>query len=210
MARNLAAALATEFEKAALRPIYFAKFEFPGGDVRFWSGEGAKTFNSESYTGLGDLTGVAFPQENSNNSPQGAVFTLSGIPSSSTALALEENYKNAPVTVWFGARDDSDVIIVDPYIQFQGFIDVMSMDDDGENAAITVRCEAFAYGVGPSAIRYTDEQQQREFPGDLGLQYVAGLQDKDILWGVEYSAKPPTGTPYQYPPELEEEYDDHF
>lgn len=210
MARGLTSNLAAEFDKAALRPVYFAKFEFPGGDVRFWSGEGNKTFNSEVYTGLGDLAGVAFPQENSGNSPQGAVFTLSGIPSTTTALAQQENYRNAAATVWIGARDGSGNIIVDPYQQFKGLMDVMTMDDDGETASVSINCEGYAYGVGPQGKRYTDEQQQRDYPGDLGLQYVAGLQDKEILWGVESAAKPAPRPPWQYPPEFEEEYDDHF
>ena len=33
--------------------------------------------------------------------------------------------------------------------------------------------------------RYTDQDQQQLYSGDLGLEYVAGLQDKDIPWGQQ-------------------------
>ena len=184
MARSLTAALATEFDSSSLRPVFFAKFEFTGGDVRFWSGSGDKTFNSETYTGLGDLGIVSFPPETVSGGAGGAIFSISGIPSSNTSLALSENYQNYPVTVWVGALDDSDNIVADPYEIFYGLMDVMEMTDDGETASISLKAETFVYGVGASNRRYTKEDQVREYSGDIGLSYVSSLQNKEILWGV--------------------------
>ena len=35
----------------------------------------------------------------------------------------------------------------------------------------------------PNESRYTSEEQKRLFSGDLGLDFVTDLQDKDINWG---------------------------
>ena len=31
--------------------------------------------------------------------------------------------------------------------------------------------------------RYTSEDQKRRFPGDLGLDFVNSIQDKELFWG---------------------------
>ena len=31
--------------------------------------------------------------------------------------------------------------------------------------------------------RYTDEDQKNLFAGDLGMEFIPDLQDKDIVWG---------------------------
>lgn len=191
MSRNLTAALATAFDSGSVKPIVFAFFDFPGGAVRFWSGSGDKVLTGYSdanlngtYTGLGDLGALQLPEESSDGSASGAVFTLSGLESTSTSLALDQNYQNSPCFVWIGALDSSDQVIADPYLQMSGLMDVMEMTDDGSTASISIRAEGFAYGVGPSNRRYTDEDQKREFPGDLGFGFVAGLADRQIYWGL--------------------------
>jgi hypothetical protein len=35
--------------------------------------------------------------------------------------------------------------------------------------------------------RYTHESQQQISPGDLGFEYVAGLQEREIRWGMGQS-----------------------
>lgn len=185
----MTAALATALDSSSVKPVFIAKFEFPGGDVRFWTGSGDLVWNAETYTGLGDLGQSVFPEESSDGSASGAVFTLSGIPSTNTNLALTENYQNSPCSVWLGALDSSDLVIADPYLIFKGLMDVMDMTDDGELATIQLRAEGFAYGVGPSNRRYTDEDQQREYTGDDGLHYAASLQDKEIMWGIQNPSK---------------------
>jgi len=203
MSRNLTAAMVTALSSNTVQPVFFAKFEFPSDDptshVFLWTGKGDKTWNGDTYSGLGDLGNLSFPQENSQGATGGVVFGINGIPSNNTSLALTENYQNFPCYVWLGALDDSGSIIADPYLMFSGLMDVMEMTDDGSSAEITLKAEGFAYGVGPSNARYTDEDQQREFPGDTGLEFVAGLQSKEVFWGIKAPssrfALPPNTSP---------------
>jgi hypothetical protein len=192
MSRDMTAALATALEGSTVRPVVFAFFDFPGGAVRFWAGSGDRVMSgyddtdlNGTYTGIGDLVSVDFPEESSDGSSGGASFGLSGIPSTTTSLALTENYHNRACKVWIGALATNGSVVADPYRQFSGLMDVMTMEDDGDTASVKVLAEGYTYGVGASKDRYTDEDQQRRFPGDLGLQFVAGLQDKNIVWGMQ-------------------------
>ena len=78
----------------------------------------------------------------------------------------------------------SSVILYQPYIIFDGFMDVMRVNDSGGTANIVLNCESQLISLErPNTRRYTPEDQKIDFPNDLGLDYVAGLQDDEIIWG---------------------------
>jgi len=80
--------------------------------------------------------------------------------------------------------DNPSVIVADPYAIFSGFMDVMVLKDSGATATITVQCENELITLeNPNIKRYTPEDQSITFPNDTGLDYVASLQDQEILWG---------------------------
>ena len=194
MSRNLTTALATALASNSVRPAIFVSLEFASGTVNFWSGKNDKTYDSKTYTGLGDLTGLDMPEETSNGSTNGMSISLSGIPSANVSLALEE-YQNRPATVLLAALDDSDAIISDPYQIFAGLIDVISINDDGNTSSIGINLEGYAYGVGPSLDRYTNEAQKRNYATDTGLRFVRSLSEKQIFWGVAAAESSTTTTP---------------
>lgn len=184
MARNMTAALADALSAKVVKPVFIAKFDFPSASVFFWSGKDDLLWGGNTYTGLGDLSAVNFPAETMSGSTAGSSFSISGIPSSTTSLALNESYKNAACRVWIGALNvTTDALIADPYLKYRGIIDSMAMSDDGTSASVSINVEGFAYAVKPSGIRYTNEDQQRAYPGDNGLEFVAGLQGKSVTWG---------------------------
>ena len=108
-------------------------------------------------------------------------FTLSGIDQTAISVALAENYQGRPVTLWFGALDASENIIDAPVIQFRGKLDVMTMEDDGQTAIITVTAENDLLGLErPRERRYTDEDQELDYPDDRFFEFIEGLQEKEF------------------------------
>tara|TARA_Y100000114_G_scaffold150652_1_gene166395 strand:- start:802 stop:1719 length:918 start_codon:yes stop_codon:yes gene_type:complete len=78
----------------------------------------------------------------------------------------------------------SSIILGQPYTIFDGFMDVMRLNDSGGNANIALNCESQLVALErPNTRRYTPEDQKIDFPNDEGLDYVAGLQDDEIIWG---------------------------
>jgi hypothetical protein len=99
-------------------------------------------------------------------------------------IALNELRRGMPAKLWLGALDDNNNLLADPFLLFEGVTDTADIDENPEELKISIQAESRLIGLQkPQERRYTHEDQQIDFPGDLGFEYVAGLQDKDIVWG---------------------------
>lgn len=185
MARDISSGFQTEIEAKELSPIILIKAEFDSGDLRFWTGYGEITFDSEVYTGSGDLVKMNRVEETQSLSANNVAFELSGVPSSLISIALTEDYQGRTVTAWFGALDNNGSIIADPYQIFSGFMDVMNIQDDGESATITVNSESELIVLKEAKERrYTPEDQKQDYPSDEGLDFVPLIQDIELTFGA--------------------------
>ena len=181
--RNLTSNLITAFESSSVRLAIFVEMQLASGTARFWSGAEDKALDGNTYTGLGDLTGLDFPEESSSGVANGLDLAISGIRAQNISFAME-NYQYRPAIVYLAALNSSDAIIADPYEIFNGFIDIMTIFDNDSQADIRIKLEGYAYGVGPSLSRYTNEDQKRKYSTDTGLQYVRSLSQKTVYWGT--------------------------
>ncbi len=184
MTRSLTGAMVTELTSSDLSPVFFTKFEFDSGDLRFWSGIGDKTYNSEIYTGSGDILSITPADETQQLKATNANFTLSGIPSSLISTALSEDYQGRFVNLWFAILDSNGDIVADPFLQFKGRMDVMAIQDGGDTATITVSAESILVDLErPRVKRYTAEDQKLDNATDLFFDFVPGLAEKEITLG---------------------------
>ena len=185
MARNLHSDFDTAVQASEVHPILIAKINTSGGDVRVWTGIGDLTFNSETYTGTGDLGGVTEISEKSDMSATGLTFTLSGIPSSTISIALGQMEQGRACTLWLALLNTSTgALINNPYELFSGFTDVTIISEGGETSTIAINAENRMISLERTRVRrYTDEDQQNEHSGDKGFEFVPGLQDKVVVFG---------------------------
>ena len=158
--------------------LYYAvELFFDGGTVRLWTGVGDKVISGNTYTGTGSLLGISGLEENDNLSSPGVTITLSGLDSTIVSLALQEPYQNRECKIYIGS--DGDTLEV-----FSGFMDIMSIDDSGDNCSISVSIESRLIILDrKSTFRYTQETQEARYPGDTFFSYVADLADKQVVWG---------------------------
>ena len=174
----------TELTSSGFAPVFFSKFEFDSGDLRFWSGIGNKTFNGETYTGSGDLLAITPADETQQLKATNANFTLSGIPSSIISVALAEPFQGRFVNLWFAVLDSNENIVADPFLQFKGRMDVMAIQDQGDTATITVSAESVLVDLErPKEKRYTAEDQKLDNPTDEFFNFVPALAEKEITLG---------------------------
>lgn len=196
MSRALTSGMQTAVAATVVRPALFAALEFDSGTVRMWTGLGSIVWDGNTYLGAGNMCGVAPIQEVADNSAQGTSFTLNGIPSSLLSLALTESYQGRSAKLWLAAFDASNAIIADPYLIFGGRMDTMTIDDGGETGSITLTAENQLIDLNRSRERrYTDQDQKIDYPTDRGLEYIAGLQDKQIVWGSGTNTSAAGGAP---------------
>ena len=185
MARDLSASYLSAVDASTLRIAYIVLMDFAGGDVQLWSGVGNLSWDSLTWTGTGNFGGISAIEEARGVEAPGVQLSLSGIPSAMLALALTDTYQGRAVKVWQALFDASSVLIADPALVFSGYMDVMEIADAGETGAITVACVGRNAELGRTReLRYTNQEQQRLFAGDRGLEYVAALQNKPLSWGV--------------------------
>jgi hypothetical protein len=183
MTRDLTVDSQAAAEAPRVRPVCFAKLEFGGGDVFVNSSDRDIAFSGDTYLGVGNLGTVSGIEEGGTLQANGIQMTLSGIPSAYLSLFLTEKYKGRPVTLYHGYLDDDYALIADPIVQWVGRINQMSVAL-GEQAAITLTAENKLIRWENTKIRrYTDADQQGRFPGDLGLQFISQVVEKEILWG---------------------------
>ena len=159
--------------------------EFPGGDVNIWSGYGDIVYNSDTYSGKGELLSISAIAETQDLRANAVTFGLSGIPSSYVSTAFNENYQGRPITSWFGVLDDNGALVSDPYQIFSGRMDVMEIEDNGRTAEIRINAESDMIDLRESRERrYTPEDQKIDYPSDEGLDFVPKIQDVELTWGA--------------------------
>ena len=194
MSRGLSAGFITAADAGTVYPALLASFDFSGGQVNVWSGTGNLSWNSLTFAGVGDFSGISAIEETGETRANGLSFRLNGIPSSLVSTILTENYRNRTCTVYLGlfASLTATSPITAPATMFVGRMDQAFMEDDGNTASINLTAESRLVDLQRTRERrYTDEDQQAAYSGDVGFEYVAGLQDKDLLWGASGAAPRP-------------------
>jgi hypothetical protein len=185
MTRSVTAGFETEILADELRPALFVKGEFDSGDLRLWTGRGDMTFASEVYTGAANVLNIDAVKETQKLQANGITFGLNGVSTSINSIALTEEYQWRPISMWIGVLDSNYALIADPYKIFSGKMDIMEIADNGETSSIAVNAESNLIDLrDPKERRYTHEDQQNAFAGDLGLEFMPTNADIEITWGA--------------------------
>lgn len=184
MSRGLSTGMETAVAADLVRPALFVHCDFDSGALNLWTGIGSILYGGRTYTGVGTLLNISGIEESTDLSAKGIKVTLSGVLSSLIAIARDEDYQGRELEVLFGAINATGDLISDPIIMFSGFMDTMTINDGGETATINLSVENRLIEFDRTRVRrYTAEDQQIDNPGDLGLEFVADLEEKEIVWG---------------------------
>jgi len=170
----------------ALRLAIFVQISFAASTEYLWSGVGSIVWNGHTWLGIGSTGKISVIEDSATIEAKGIVLTLSGIDPVLVADALQEIQLGAPVIVYLGLFDTSSppALIADPITAWSGRVDQPTFDVGGEAASIALNCENRLLDMNISVERrYTHEDQQIDYPGDFGFQFVLGIQEITIYWG---------------------------
>jgi len=188
--RDMTSAYQAAISSAVLRPALFVQATFVSGPLYVWSGMGPITWNGQTWIGVGTLGTVSTIEEGSTVSAKGVTLTLSGLDPTLLEDVMEEFQVGLPALVYLGVFDATGALIADPVCCFSGRMDQPTIDISGTTASIAINCENRLVEMNVSVERrYTDEDQQLDYPGDLGFQFVNGIQDAQIYFGRSPSSK---------------------
>ena len=205
MTRDLSPITLKNINDDVVRPFFAVELNFDDNIVRTWTGVGTLVLpDGTSWIGTGQLLSISSIEETQEMSVKGATLTMSGIPSELLSLALSEPYQGRVCNIYFGTlsvgsllkqdgayilKQDGGKILVETGEEgfnqlFSGYMDQMNISDGPESATIEMRVENKLIDLERARVaRYTSGYQKSVYPGDLGLDFVESLQDKDIVWG---------------------------
>ena len=184
MSRGLPTAVAHAVSADVVRPVLFVECAFDSGDLNLWAGIGNLTVVSTTYVGAGTLLSVSGIKESTELQANGIVVQLSGITEPLLSKARDEDYQGRELKVLLGTMDSTNTLISNPFVIFSGFMDTMTITDAGETSTIKVSVENRLIEFERSRQRrYTSEDQKIDYPNDKGLEFVAEISEKEIVWG---------------------------
>ncbi len=186
-----------------VRPIMFARMSFSSGVPRMHTEIGPRTaihpiFGSESYLGIGDFGGIAGDiKESISGAAEPIKLAITGVKSSFIDIALDDDYYRRDIELMFGFDDENGELLDDPVILWSGFMDKVNINLGQGLGALALTCESRATNLkGASDLRFTDEDLQAAFTGDLGGEYIFRMADLQIKWGPGGAVSTgTTGTP---------------
>lgn len=203
MPRNISPAVLAQTLAGQLRPALFVRIQFLTDTVYIWSGLGSITAPGPPYdptssfpygspfTGIGWLGQIRTIPEVTDIVASNITLELSGIPVELVTDAINQVRQNGVATVWTGflsTAPGNPVIIGDPVQMFQGALDVPTITEGAATCSISITCENPLIDLNRAPNRrFTDVDQQLDYPGDTGFFQVQLLQDYLILWPSPYS-----------------------
>lgn len=187
MARDLPSGMSAAIAAGTVQVAVFCEMEWPSATVRAWTGVGPFVWGGNTFTGVGDVGGITPAQESTDGRANGITLTLSGIPTDIVAATVGEYYQGRSANIWFGLLNSAGTALVSttPYNHFGGRMDVGSYQADGRTATISITVEnRMVILQQANGRRRTHEDQQLDYPGDLGFEYVVSSNKEQIdNWG---------------------------
>ncbi len=185
MTRPLPSAVDTAVQQEAIRIAFLLQLNLDSGDVNMWSGTGDLTWDSRTWSGLGDLGSISTVSEADDLSDARIQATLSPVDGGDMLDLVTELTDQDPVGRGFTlylAFFNADTTIDDVLTLTAGFIDAVTFSD-GAIAGVSIALASEAALLRREHFyRLDDAMQQNLFSGDLGLEFVTDLND-EINWG---------------------------
>lgn len=162
----------------------FAAIEHPDGTGYFWSGVGARTWDGQTWSGVGKLGGIGPVKHTSEIAVQDIVFTLTGVDSDILA-DLSGDVRNLNGSVWLACfHPDDDSVIADPYQLIDSELDFQTYEVQADGTAtiqITAHAGFYTLDKGTDEA-WTKENQNLAYPTDTGMDMIASLQNQNLQW----------------------------
>jgi hypothetical protein len=184
MTRTVTGAVGTALAQPNVAVVLFVEMLFDGTPLRVCSAGFDLAWNGYTWLGVGQLGALEEVRETETGEVTGLAFVLSGVPSSSIAIALGTVYQRRGVNVYVGVLElPGHAILADPVLEWSGLIDQMAVVDDGDTSVIRVTAENELFDFSrPHVLYWSDEDQQKLYPGDTGLRFAKQLNERQIVW----------------------------
>jgi len=189
MPRNLSPAVFAAMAAPQKSLGLFLELAFSNETLWLWSGIGpiigagpawdpAATFSyGQTFLGMGWLGRVESVPQNSELTAENMTLMLSGIPTQLLGDVVNTVRLSGTASLWLGFFSNG-VLLPDPTALWVGALDVPTVSDGAETCSVTITVENALLALNlASNRRFTTLDQQLDFAGDTGFDYVSAMQD---------------------------------
>lgn len=122
------------------------------------------------------------PVENEVGEFQSLVFTLPAVSPEQLAIALQEDVEGRTVRIYDALVDPATGVVAMAVPAWTGALDVPSVQD-GPVASMSINAEhRGSLALRPRPVRYTNDEQQRLYPGDTCLAFDPATDAAPMVW----------------------------
>lgn len=179
--------LSSELQSASVQPVVnivmLTRIDFDSGTVAWSSGYRGISLGGVSYEPIAAVGSISPVKESPGAKASGITITLSGIKPELVSLLQAEPCLNRKVLVHMAVTDEHWAFDYDQIIlYFSGKIDSIS-GQSGATASLSIAVRSrLADWERTRNLKYTDADQQKLHPGDKGMEFIAQLSQKKIIW----------------------------
>lgn len=177
----------------ALGVVFLVELDFAEG-TNYWS-----TFNlpltigGHTYAATGTLASVGDIVESQETDSQTLALTLSVVDQAMLAATLGnvEGYRGRQARIYLQLMDAQFRPVGAPRLRFAGEMEPVKVPREaqpegggpvGGRIELPISRAGMSRARNSDGLRLTHEQQQVEFPGDRGLEYVRPLIERPAVW----------------------------
>lgn len=182
--------LILDTDSQILRPVVFCYLEIGTSPyIRVCNYHTIEDGEGNIWYGIGNLGTISVIEESDELKMHGINLSLTSPPGVNNRFdyindALNTDWQWKTGNLYIGLLDENMALFDGhPKLIFSGQINNITIDA-GETFIINVSLESFFVDwQRPRIRRYTYEDQIKEFPDDMGLQFASKTTEMEIIWG---------------------------
>ena len=179
-----------------------------GRTVGLLTGSGEKEWDGVTFRGrdetFGTISAIEPPSDGFGDEAPGMSFTIIPADTAAAATLASPTMQGSRVRWWIACLDDNGAVIANPWLWFEGMLDVpdLSIDKPGRELDIALVSEMEKLFMEEEGRRLSEASHLEIWPGERGFRFVTGLT-RTIIWGpgerpggIAYTTSPGAGYGY--------------
>lgn len=180
--RGLSPELSAEIAAPVLRPFLAVFIDTPD-PVRAFTGKGEIAFDGQYWTGIEGVATIESVGESTSGSASALKCTLLRVPGEFRDDLADQAVRGCTMELHLGALDETHRRVIGTKRIRKCTLQGYDIADDGTELTVAATGESRMIDQRRVAIkRFTDEAQQRKYPGDRGFEYAAAMTEVPVLW----------------------------
>ena len=182
MSRTMSATNIAEAEAGSLEVVIMVAFNFQI-PVYVHSNIGTLTYAGNDYLGVGDLGAIGGLEETEALQPSPITLELSGVVSTHIAEALNAGNYGESIEIYLGYLSEG-ALVDDPVPLAAGTFEHAEIElGERTNKVVITMQHDLARLELKNGRRWTDEDQQVDFPGDEFFSMMHRVGQRRLTWG---------------------------